>query len=74
MITHSCNFDPLTPFYIVKLGCTGVNIIFLFLLQNIDCGYSLDPPHNMYQQSMFLSRNKRNNINFSFENYHFYSR
>ena len=37
---------PLTPhFYIVKLGFTGVNIFFLFLLQNIDCGYSLEPPH-----------------------------
>ena len=32
-------------FYIVKLGLTGVNIFFLFLLQNIDCGYSLEPPH-----------------------------
>ena len=54
---------PLKPhFYIVKLGFTGVNIIFLisaqkhilwvlvrtasalFLLKNIDCGYSLEPP------------------------------
>ena len=30
---------------------------FLFLLQNIDCGYSLEPPHrggsNEYPQSMF---------------------
>ena len=31
--------DPLTPhFYIVKLGFTGVYIIFVFLLLNIDCG------------------------------------
>ena len=34
--------------------------------QNIDCGYSLEPPRwggsNEYQQSMFLSRNKKNNI------------
>ena len=32
--------------------------------QNIDCGYSLEPPRrggsNEYQQSMFLSRNKKN--------------
>ena len=28
----------------VKLGFTGVYIFFLFLLQNIDCGYSLEPP------------------------------
>ena len=33
--------------------------------QNIDCGYSLEPPQrggsNEYPQSMFLSRNKKNN-------------
>ena len=33
---------------------------------NIDCGYSLEPPHrggsNEYPQSMFLSRNKKNNV------------
>ena len=37
----------LTPinFYIVKLRFTGIYIIFfLFLLKNIDCGYSLEPP------------------------------
>ena len=31
-------------FYIVKLGYAGVYLFFLFLLQNIDCGYSLEPP------------------------------
>ena len=37
-------FDPLKPhFYIENLGYTGVYIIFLFLLKNIDCGYSLEP-------------------------------
>ena len=34
--------------------------------QNIDCGYSLEQPHrggsNEYPQSMFLSRNKTNNV------------
>ena len=45
MKTSPCNEDPHTPhFYIVKLGFTGVYIFFLFLLQNIDCGYSLEPP------------------------------
>ena len=33
---------------------------------NIDCGYLLEPPHrggsNKYPQSMFLSRNKKNNV------------
>ena len=44
--TSLCYEDPLTPhFYIVKLGCTGVYNFFLFLLLNIDCGYSLEPPH-----------------------------
>ena len=34
--------------------------------QNIDCGYSLEPPRrggsNEYPQSMVLSRNKKNNV------------
>ena len=59
-ITETClyNFDPLKPhFYIVKLGSTAVYIIFLISAQNIDCGYSLEPPRrggsNEYPQSMF---------------------
>ena len=56
--TNLYNFDPLKPhFYIVKLGFTGVYIIFLISAQNIDCGYSLEPPRrggsNGYPQSMF---------------------
>ena len=52
------NFEPLIPhFYLVILGFTGVYIIFLILLKNIDCGYSLEPPRwggsNGYPQSMF---------------------
>ena len=39
--------------------------IFLISAQNIDCRYSLEPPRgggsNEYPQSMFLSRNKKNN-------------
>ena len=39
-------------------------IFFLFLLQNIDCGYTLEPPRrggsNEYPQSMFWSKNKKN--------------
>ena len=46
-----------THFYIVKLGYAGVYVFFLFLLQNIDCGYSLEQPRrggsNVYPQSMF---------------------
>ena len=56
--TSLYNSDPLKPhFYIVKLGFTGVYIIFLISAQNIDCGYSLEPPRrggsNEYPQSMF---------------------
>ena len=40
--------------------------IFHISTQNIDCGYSLEPPRrggsNEYPQSMFLSRNKKNNV------------
>ena len=35
--------------------------------QNIDCGYMLEPPRrggsNAYPQAMFLSRNKKSNVN-----------
>ena len=56
--TCPCNVYPLEPhFYIVKQGLAGVYLFFLFLLQNIDCGYSLEPPRrggsNVYPQSMF---------------------
>ena len=56
--TCPCNVYPLEPhFYIAKLGYAGVYLFFLFLLQNIDCGYSLEPPRrggsNVYPQSMF---------------------
>ena len=39
--------------------------IFHVSAQNIDCGYLLEPPHrggSEYPQSMFLSRNKENNV------------
>ena len=40
--------------------------IFHISAQNIDCGYSLEPPRwggsNEYPQSMFLSRNNKNNV------------
>ena len=64
-ITKTClyNFDPLKPLsYIVKLGFTRVYIIFLISTQNIDCGYSLEPPiyvlsRNMKNIGVFLSEN-----------------
>ena len=40
--------------------------IFHISAKNMDCGYSLEPPRwggsNEYPQSMFLSRNKKNNV------------
>ena len=40
--------------------------IFHISAQNIDCGYSLEPPRrggsNEYPQSIFLSRNNKNNV------------
>ena len=58
MKTCLYNFDPFKPhFYVVKLWFTGYTLFFLFLLKNVDCGYSLEPPSrdgsNGYPQSMF---------------------
>ena len=56
--TRLYNFEPFKPhFYIVKLGFTGVYIIFLISAQKIYCGYPLELPRlggsNEYKQSMF---------------------
>ena len=55
--TYLYNFDPLKPhFYIVKLGFTGVYIIFLISAQKQIVG-TREPPRrggsNEYPQSMF---------------------
>ena len=61
--TRLYSFDPLKPhFYKVKLGFTGVYIIFLISAQNTDCGYSLEPPGLCFVQKYekyqnFLSEN-----------------
>ena len=73
--TYLYNFDPLKPhFYIVKLGFTGVVIIFLISAQNIDCGYSLELPlqggSNEYPQSMFWAEIWKIS-EFLSENFHF---
>ena len=52
------NFVPLKPlFYVVKLGFTGVCIIFIISAQKHRLWYSLEPPRrggsNEYPQSMF---------------------
>ena len=47
-----------------KENCQKVFDIFLIFAQNIDCGYTLEPPRrggsNDYPQSMFWSKNKKN--------------
>ena len=65
-ITKTClyNFDPIKPhFYIVKLGFTGVYIIFLISAENLDYGYSLEPPRrggsNEYPQSIFEQKHEK---------------
>ena len=59
----SGNVYPLIPhFYIAKLGYAEVYLFLPFLLQNIDCGYSLEPPRrggfNVYPESV-LSKNTK---------------
>ena len=78
IIMKTCiyNVDPLKPhFHTVKLGFTGVYIIFLFLLKNIDCGYSLEPPRrdgsNEYPQSMFWADIRKISELFVSENFQF---
>ena len=75
-ITKPClyNFDLFKPhFHIVKLGFTGVCI--MFLLKNIDCRYSLELARrgvsNEYQQSIFWA-DIRKISEFLSENYQFF--
>ena len=70
-ITKTClySFDPLKPhFYIVKLGFTGVYIIFLISAQKHRLWYSLEPSRrgdsNEYPQSMLLSLTSTHNLCF----------
>ena len=65
-------YTPLNPhFYIVKLRFTGLYLFFLFLLQNIDCGYSLEPPHRGVPTIYVLGENKETIKKISDENFHF---
>ena len=53
-------------FLVVKIENFTIKILIFFLIfaQNIDCGYTLEPPRrggsNEYPQSMFWSKNKKN--------------
>ena len=50
----------------MKIFRSKILIFFHTSAQNIDCGYLLEPPRwggsNKFPQSMFLSRNKKNNV------------
>ena len=51
---------------ISPLKTESFQVFFHISAQNMDCGFSLKPPHrgssNEYPQSIFLSRNKKNNV------------
>ena len=71
--TCPCNIYPLKPhFYIEKLGFAGVYLFFLFLLQNIDCGYSLEAPRRV-PTIYVLSKNKKNIKDFLLKFFNFYN-
>ena len=66
-ITKTCLFKYIENFTSKNRKFSGKNSdIFHISAQNIDCRYSLEPPRqggsNEYPQSMFLSRNKKNNV------------
>ena len=66
VITKTSLFKYTENFTTKKLKFSDKNSdIFHISVQSIDCGYSLEPPwrgSNEYPQSMFLSRNKKNNV------------
>ena len=76
-ITKTClyDFDPLKPhFYVVKLGLQGYTLFFLFLLKNIDCGYSLELPQKAVLTStinLFFEQKYKKYQNFLSENFLF---
>ena len=66
-ITKTCLFKYIENFTTKSRKFSGKNsYIFHISARNIDCRYSLEPPRrggsNEYPQSMFLSRNKKNNV------------
>ena len=72
MPIYLCNVDLLTPnFYKVKLEFTGVYILLLFLLKNIDCEYSLEPPqdcgYSLRVPTIYVLRKNKKNINFLYK-------
>ena len=67
-LTKTSPFKYTEHFTTNKMKIFGSKFRFFFHIsaQNIDCGYSLEPPQrggsNEYSHSMFLRRNKKNNV------------
>ena len=67
-ITKTCPCRDCSSLKIENFQLKKKNDIFLIFAQNIDCGYTLEPPRrggsrggsNEYPQSMFWSKNKKN--------------
>ena len=65
---QTCLFKYIENFRTKKGNFSDKNFWYFFFISahNIDCGYSVEPPQwggsNEYQQSMFLSRNKKKNV------------
>ena len=68
IITKTCLFKYIENFTSNNWIFSDKKLWYFFHIstQNIDCGYLLEPPRrggsNAYPQSMFLSRNKKNNV------------
>ena len=65
-ITKTCPCNIQRFFQVVKTDNfqkKKIDFFFLIFAQNIDCGYTLEPPRgggfNEYPQSMFWSKNKK---------------
>ena len=66
-ITKTSLFKYTENFTTTKWNFSDKNsVIFHISAQNMDCGYSLEAPRrggfNEYPKSMFLNRNKKNNV------------
>ena len=67
---------PLNPTLYSKTGVnSGIHYVFLFLLKNIYCVYSLEPPRqggsNEYPQSLFFEQKFEKYLRFLSENFQF---
>ena len=67
IITNTCLFKYIENFTSKNWKFSDKKIrYFSYFCSNIDCGYTLEPPRwggsNEYPHSMFLSRNKNNNV------------